>query len=444
MKTLRAIVLLGALAAVVCSGGTAYAASLSGHVGDSYLTTPIQGAHVEVINGDSSSNAVVASATTLVDGSYHVSGVPDGSYLVYFSDPLGRYFPQWYDHASVIGDAAAIDMAGSAAYVADADLDAFAVKVRATLSAAALDDPAMANSFLGDTVSLSTSAQDAIWGDPITDLRVILQQSTDRRTWTDVGPASHDNYDGTYQAQFAATVAGSRYYRFAIHDAPDAEATSSADVAVSVVGHPTSWSEVWIDGGWGAEATTTVGSRMAVHGVLIDGAGHPISYASGVTLEYSYDGVVWNPTWERVDPGANGAYAAFAGESAPLYRFHYPGGGNVWGSVSRNLVFRMPWKVQYLSTSPSKPRANRTFTLSGIIRPRADGKKLKLQIQRWNGRRWADYRTVWAGTHFFDFESTTFSAKTKLRAGRYRVRAIAAADAYRLEGSSGWTGFSAR
>jgi hypothetical protein len=60
---------------------------------------------------------------TAADGTYNVSGLPDGNYRVQFTDPLGDFNTEYYDDTLKFSDATTFPLFGDDAFVADAQLD---------------------------------------------------------------------------------------------------------------------------------------------------------------------------------------------------------------------------------------------------------------------------------------------------------------------------------
>lgn len=423
----------------------ALAASVAGSVWDAYLVTPIQGIHVGVVDASAASGPEVAACVTNAGGQYQVDGLADGTYLVRYSDPLGRYYPQWFDHVDSPDAATAIEASGSVAVTADADLDALVVKARVELEPAQLDDPAMSTPFLGDVVDLSTYADDAIWGDPLPDLNVILQKSADRHTWSDVTIASNDYHDGTYQAELTPVALGDCYYRFTVHDAVDVVATASADVLVRPVMRPTRWGSAQFTSSGSSDATMSFGSDATARATLFDYLGDPAHLP--VHIEYSLDGVTWRDENAIVIPPVgeySATYEAHLRAWAPYYRFVCSGKGYDAGSVSPVLTVRMPWRVGAPRITPSRPRAGKSMNVWGYLQPRAAGRAVQLVVQRRSGGRWRGVTTTKAASGVWAAYETKYSSRLKLRRGSYRVRATARGDGIHFEGSTRWVTFTVR
>lgn len=105
--------LVGALAlapSTAAAGGT-----VTGKVTDAH-GNPIQGVHVVV--GSFSHNG---HADTDATGRYSVTGIPAGTYTVYFEHTARDYAPQYYPNAARRNDAGQVDVAGSATLT---DMDA--------------------------------------------------------------------------------------------------------------------------------------------------------------------------------------------------------------------------------------------------------------------------------------------------------------------------------
>ena len=89
---------------------------------------------------------------------------------------------------------------------------------------------------------------------------------------------------------------------------------------------------------------------------------------------------------------------------------------------------------------PSTVRASRAFRVFGTLLPkhRVGAKTVQLRVWRLRNHAWVVVRTVWA-SNSGRTTSTRYTATLRLARGKYRIRAIAPADADNT--SSGWTGY---
>ncbi|MGP0052328.1 MAG: carboxypeptidase regulatory-like domain-containing protein [Solirubrobacteraceae bacterium] len=100
-----AIALLAPAAALAANG------SVTGTVSDATTTNPVQGITVSV---ETPGGTVIASATTLANGTYNVVAVPPGTYVAQF-DPgsAAGYLTQWYSDETTLGAATSFTVASA-------------------------------------------------------------------------------------------------------------------------------------------------------------------------------------------------------------------------------------------------------------------------------------------------------------------------------------------
>jgi hypothetical protein len=416
---------------LLAGAATAYATgTIQGTVRDSYLSNPVNGVLVTVVEA-ANADSLVATTSTATDGTYRFTGLAESSYYLYFSDPALRYWPQWYDWVDTFADATSIDTTASSVFVADVRVDGVHVKLRSRLDTAAVSADSSATPFLGQAVTLETTATDALWGDPLTGMRVYLQSSADRSTWTTVGPADGSNYDGTYRSTFTATSVAVRYYRFSIGDASDSVATASPDVRIAPKVPATSWQGATLEGTATTDIVAAASQPVTIRGRLLDHAGVPMIGAN-VVLELSADGVNWTtgPAASAVTTVAGEYHATVRAGDWTFYRFAFRSTGYDLSSVSGRVMIRAPWAIRV--TAPRHVKPGKRFFIEGRLNPGSPRAiQVRVSVQRLVGKTWRGYRT-YVGIGKKQGNNTFFNVRPTLPKGEYRFRVSAPADIYRL------------
>jgi hypothetical protein len=221
-----------------------------------------------------------------------------------------------------------------------------------------------------------------------------------------------------------------------------ATATASVHVLPLAAGDAT-WSLAHVSGSSALVAVPTYHTYASFEATLRDASSTPLAGASPV-VESSTDGVHFSAaSGVLLAALPNGAYrVSVLTESTRFYRLRLAPVGLVGGATS-NAVIVKP-KV-YLSTPSSKStvKRNRSFKVSGTIKPAHGARSVKLQVKRWNGHRWAAYTTVYASIARHGSYST-YSKSLKLKKGSYRLYARAPADALHADTTSGYRSVRAR
>lgn len=215
-----------------------------------------------------------------------------------------------------------------------------------------------------------------------------------------------------------------------------ATATASVHVLPLAAGDAT-WSTAHISGSSSLIAMPAYRTYSSFEATLRDTSSTPIAGASPV-VETSTDGVNFSAASGALLAALpNGAYrASILTESSRFYRLRFATSGSVGGAVSSAVIIK---PRVYLTTPYSKStvRRYRSFKASGTIKPAHGGRSVRLQIKRWNGHRWAAYRTATASISRHGSYSTYYKY-LRFRAGSYRIYAYAPADALHASTTSGY------
>jgi hypothetical protein len=439
-RLLFATLILGLAFAIAGPASHAHAATVSGTVTDDYNGAVLSGIGVTLVGEMDSSQ--VATTTTLADGGYAFSGVGLSGYYMYFSDPADRYAPEWFDDSSDFWDAEPVYIEDeSDAIDADAALSPIHIKYRIRLSTATVDPAEGASCLVGDSVSIATAATDAYRGYGLFGFPVMLQSSPDRSNWTAVGLALDPEWSGNYSATVVPARAGTTYYRFAIPDAMDSEATASASVQVHASTPSTSWRGVCAEGT--STADVTVGAarqNVRFRAQLLDARGAPKTGAA-VRVQRSMDGRTWidSSTTGRTS-GSDGWYAATVTSGQfTFYRFVYVSTGpSDPTTVSNPLTIRSPWDLEWRSSRSVRHGTKCDF--AGTVWPSVTSpKKLaRVDVQFFKNGKWRAPKSAWAAAKKTG-RCIRFSARVTLpQKGKYRVRvSVPRNDGYRLPVVSG-------
>jgi hypothetical protein len=209
------------------------------------------------------------------------------------------------------------------------------------------------------------------------------------------------------------------WYRFSVHSGVQKGALSPA-IQVSPQQGSLQWTPA-LDVGTNASRATAVYGESGVMAARIVGVTRLL--ADQVRVQYSSDGVTYVSR-------ADGPYQFKAGEvrswltvtNAGYYRLvHAPKTGTSSNSNASEPVYYEPRSRLYSVSAPSKARANRKLTVTGLVYPRqASGSRtVRLLIERRKGKRWVKVRSCWAkNSNRYGF--SRFSAGVKLKAGTYR------------------------
>jgi hypothetical protein len=209
----------------------------------------------------------------------------------------------------------------------------------------------------------------------------------------------------------------------------DGTAASSATIHVlPVASGPSSWSTAHVAGSSAISAVPGYHQAATIDSTLRDASATPIAGASPV-LETSTNGVDFSATGTHVSQLPNGAYrASVVVERRTYLRLRFDAVDEVGGSTSSVVVVTpkvyvtMPW-------SKSSVRRYKAFHVSGSLRPAhaTSSRVVQLVINRWNGRSWVWYKSVWTrATYRGSYDS--YAVNLKLRSGSYHIAARAPAD----------------
>ncbi|HEY5471857.1 MAG TPA: carboxypeptidase-like regulatory domain-containing protein, partial [Candidatus Limnocylindrales bacterium] len=216
----------------------------------------------------------------------------------------------------------------------------------------------------------------------------------------------------------------------------DGTAISSAVITVVA---PVAGASTW----QGVQQSATApswGQAVSISGTLRDATGTALSGAP-VRVQSSSNGVSFaDVSGATVTNLPSGVYLTSV---TPLqrtyYRLAFAGSGVVAGSSSSVAVV-VP-QVS-LSTPSAKSTSSHKVKLkvSGTLRPshRSSSRTVKLRIERWNGHRWVGYGSVWTRVTRHNSSYSTYSAKIRLRSGRFRLHADAPADSLHALTHSGY------
>ncbi|MDR3687262.1 MAG: carboxypeptidase regulatory-like domain-containing protein [Coriobacteriia bacterium] len=431
--SLKALLLTALVAAFVLAGATgAYAATIRGLVRDGYFSTPLSGIQVTLVEA-ANADSVVSSTTTGPDGRYQFSSVADSTYYLYFSDPNGAYWPMWFDAEETFDMADPIDVSGSDVFLANADLSGVHVKIQSRLSTATVSADSSDVPLLGDAVTIDTTATDVLWGDTNAGQRVVVQTSSNRITWTTIGPA--DDYgDGTYHYGFTPTTTDVRYIRFAIGEASDSVATTSPSVRIAPRMWPTRWEGATLDGTSTASLVAPVGAPVRIRARLFDQNEAPMTGAN-VIVQMSSDGVNWH------DGPAASAAATLTGQYETtgiaglwsFYRFYYQGVGYNQPKASGAVTITSPWHL--IATAPTRLKANKKTFIQGSVTPVLPAGVRPLVTVQWHVRgKWRTYKTYWPTTSVG--QATFFYKRLAFPKGDFRWKVSLPGDAYRFATST--------
>jgi hypothetical protein len=299
--------------------------------------------------------------------------------------------------------------------------------------------------FVGASVSIDTTLTDADTSDPLAGRSdVFLASSTDGgSSWTTGTTPAVSLGGGKYRTSFIAAETLPVTYRFGVASAlPYFTGAHSADVVVTAQPTNTSWVGAKLPGGatsiiHGYHGSTTMsGSLSDISGIALDTAGE-------VVVQTSVNGAGYADTAIAVSKVATGSYSAAISPSVKTYfRFHFKGDGTNNPSYSA-AVFVSP---QVKLTKPyvrNTAKRYTSFSVTGKVYPahKAGAKTVKLYYERLKGGRWIKVGYVWA-KNTSKGSYSVYGAKFRLKAGTYRFRASAPADA--SHAATGFTGYSGK
>ncbi len=172
--------------------------------------------------------------------------------------------------------------------------------------------------------------------------------------------------------------------------------------------------------GWGSQ-TTLSGSLKTAQGEAVGGA--------SLTSEYSYDGKTWKP----LGTPSTGPDGSFSLTAKPVrityYRVKYAGSPFAYvGCVSRTVKVT-PYAYLSSPSVPSHAHKNRTFKVTGSLKPRHSGSRVvRLYCYRSERGKWVLRKSLWCSlTSTTTGSRYTASVKLPYR-GTWRMRAYIAGD----------------
>jgi protocatechuate 3,4-dioxygenase beta subunit len=399
-------------------------ATIGGTIQDDYSSEVLPGVSVSLYDANGTMATVLATTVTTSNGIFHFRGVGPGDYLVYYSDPSGRFISQWYDYEPSADWADPITVDFSSQFDASQYLSPVRIQYRALLTTATVSAGTGAQ-WAGLPFTLTSRMFDSMWGDPLDGMGVVVQSSTDRTTWNTLGSASADPSvgGGGYKFTYSAPDAAPRYYRFCAPGSLDVVSTSSVDVFVHPAMRTASWGPIFVNGTTTPNATVA-GPMFPLEAQLRDQFGNPVSGAS-VHVSQSLDGRTWFDCPALVRETAPGRYTASTESGrAGIFRFESRAGGTSTSAVSGIATVLAPRKAQCWFSN-GMPHVGRTTEISGWLWPRGKkGTKLvTIVVQRKVGGAWKAYKTFKPA--IIDGPSGASRARIKLKyskRGTYRVR----------------------
>jgi len=442
---MRARLTSAAVAAIACAvtlalTTTAFAATISGTVRDSYRLATVSGVAVSILSADDPASQLT-SATTDANGAFRFSGLADGSYYLYFADAADRYWPAWYEEESEFWEADPVTVSGSAETTLDMQLDPEHVKYVSHLDTPTAEPDATTTLYVGEQATIDTTCTDALWGGGLFGMHVTLQSSKDQVTWSDVSSALDPDWDGTYSAPVVPGRSGTWYYRFAIKDAIDSEATESAVACLTAVLRPTHWEGATFKGTSVSDLSVPAAwQTLVIAARLTDESGQPISFASA-RVQCSVDGVTWANSGYPASPDLNGLYyASVMSGQWTFYRFAYFASDGEFSSASQPVVMRSPWATHW-GSPPGKSRPHKQVVFAGMVFPPvgSPSKLVWVEIQRAGVNRWDKEWAGWARGST-EYDAVHWSVvRTLTTKGKYRFRAtVKRRDAYHFPVTSHW------
>jgi hypothetical protein len=322
---------------------------------------------------------------------------------------------------------------------ADAWLDAVHVKLQTVFTTATVTAESSVTPLVGDTVSIVTTATDALWHYAAADRRVQVQTSTNGSSWTYTAEAE-DNWDGTYSYTFSPTTEQVRYVRFHVPSASDLVETSSPSVRIAPKRRECSWQGATLEGTSTARVSAVAGQSMRIRGRLLDAKGVPM-LGNAVLLQVSEDGAAWHDSaFPAVATTVTGEYCATITVGVwTHYRFAYvSASGYDAPAHSSTFSVDMPWRFQ---PGVTVKRSSRYLYLGGSVTPIMPAKaRVVFTVQQRKGGRWRAYKTYYVAPAYGTLASHVFK-RVKLPRGSFRWKASISANANHAAYDSGYRTF---
>jgi hypothetical protein len=297
------------------------------------------------------------------------------------------------------------------------------------------DYPLLANPVIDTQTVASLGSVPVTWQIPVAHVRGVSYH------WVDDATTSGDTADAGRTFPWAAgthtlTVQAASAYNWDDHSS---KASAVVHVLAPVAGQ-SAWLGTHVAGSSATLATPAYGVTVPIDATLEDASGTPLAGAA-VALQSSRDGATFadvpGATVTNLPGGVYRSVVAQAGRT--WYRFAFAGSGAVSGTVSAATVV-VPGVSLSTPSSKSKVSHTKSVAVSGTLRPaHASGSRVvKLQIKRWNGRRWADYSAAWTRVSYRSSSYSAYAVSLKLKKGAYRLYALAPNDVQHSATTSGF------